>query len=61
MTNAEKFKEVFGLEIDNKGQADPCDIIDYNVCTNSPSCPECLIHNFWKKEYKKIGEEKDEN
>ena len=61
MTNAEKFKEIFGLEIDDTNPADPCDIIDYEVCINSIGCSECILRNFWEKEYKKIGGVADEN
>ena len=49
MTNAEKFKEVFGLEIDDF-PADPCDIVDHNVCVNH-DCYSCPLHNFWTKDW----------
>ena len=50
MTNAEKFKEVFGLEIDDF-PADPCDIVDHNVCVDH-DCYNCPLHNFWTKDWR---------
>lgn len=45
MTNAEKYKEVFGMEVDQ----DMCPTKD---CPNCP-CENCeTASTFWKKEYK---------
>ena len=50
MTNAEKYKEVFGMEVD----PDMCPTKD---CSNCP-CEDCFTNlTFWKKEYKKGGAE----
>ena len=49
MTNAEKFKEVFGLDV--LVENDPCDIIDIPDCEKMSSCRDCLLNNFWEKEY----------
>lgn len=54
MTNAEKFEEVFGIKIDDDYPADPCDIFDHTICTDS-YCEYCLAHNFWKKKYEKAN------
>ena len=51
MTNAEKFKEVFGYDIE-KIADDPCTIIDHNICVNTlEECEDCELYDFWKKEY----------
>ena len=51
MTNAEKYKEVFGFEPNKYGcvakECDSCPLIGTN----------CKTHNWWNKEYK---ENKDE-
>ncbi len=52
MTNKEKFKEVFGIEIDNKMPADPCDIFHHNICMNHECNEKCPARHFWDKEYK---------
>ena len=45
MTNAEKYKEVFGMEVDQ----DMCPTKD---CPNCP-CENCeTASTFWEKEYK---------
>jgi len=54
MTNAEKFKEVFGFEWSD---ADGC---PYDECVDKDgddydSCTEC-IDAFWRSEYKERGE-----
>lgn len=52
MTNAEKFKEVFGYTIDDKFPDDPCTIIDHTICTdNNDECEKCELHDFWNKEF----------
>ena len=61
MTNAEKFEEVFGVKISDMYPADPCDIFDEHICTDSPSCSKCIAYNFWGKRYKKPKEVKNEN
>lgn len=51
MTNAEKFKEVFGYDVDKMAD-DPCDITDHSVCVNhTTGCENCELHDFWNKEY----------
>ena len=51
MTNAEKFKEVFGYDIDSVAD-DACNIIDHNRSVNTVSeCEDCELHDFWNKEY----------
>ena len=49
MTNREKFKEVFGMEI--LGGANLCDIVS---CTECPECneEECNGEEYWDEEYK---------
>lgn len=32
MTNAEKFEKVFGIKIKDTCPADPCEIVDRNIC-----------------------------
>ena len=57
MTNAEKFKEVFGIAIDDFYPVDPCDMVDHNICIEqTKGCNRCPLHNFWKKRYKKSKE-----
>ena len=43
MTNAEKFKEVFGFEINEEV-----------CCTNTKHCPECFLDS-WRHKEKAIG------
>lgn len=50
MTNAEKFKEVFGIAIDETPD-DPCGIFDPSLCKNQ-KCKDCRALNFWEKQYK---------
>ena len=53
MTNAEKFKEVFGYDIDTMAPDDPCNIIDHTICVDSnEECEKCELHDFWNKEFK---------
>lgn len=49
MTNAEKFKEVFGIAID-KTADDPCGIFDCTICVEH-ECENCPAYDFWNKEY----------
>lgn len=54
MTNAEKFKEVFGYDVDTMSPDDPCTIIDHTVCVdNNDDCALCELHNFWNKEFRR--------
>lgn len=56
MTNAEKFKETFGFDLDPMIQ-DECPLPP-SVCKNG--CCNCVFDHFWKKEYKscfRLGEE----
>ena len=49
MTNKEKFKEVFGLEIDDTSD---CGFFD---CTDRRSCEDCPVKDtkdWWNAEYK---------
>lgn len=51
MTNAEKFKEVFGYDVDKMAD-DPCDITDHKICVNhTTGCENCELHDFWNKEF----------
>ena len=54
MTNKEKFKEVFGLEIDDTSD---CGFFD---CTDG-ECKDCLVKDtkdWWNAEYKESTEKK---
>lgn len=51
MTNAEKFKEVFGYEIEALAPDDPCNMVDHDICIDN-ECDTCPLHRFWEKEYK---------
>lgn len=51
MTNREKFKDVFGLEIDEMA-SDLCDIVDHEICRDADSCSSCPVFHFWDKTYK---------
>jgi hypothetical protein len=54
MTNAEKFKEVFGFELNTEPF-----IEDYCIATDDywsetcPTCANCSYGNWWNQEYKK--------
>ena len=58
MTNAEKFKEIFGIEIDRTPD-DPCGIFDGSICMNHV-CEDCPACCFWDKEYMAESEVEDE-
>ncbi len=61
MTNAEKFKEVFGIKIDENVPEDPCAMFDHNICIDH-ECGDCPACHFWEKEYKlPESETKDDN
>ena len=49
MNNTEKFKEVFGLDLDQL-QEIPC-IFDTRYCIKGCSCEGCQLQNFWTREY----------
>lgn len=50
MTNREKFKEVFGVDITRFYRV--CNILDvYEECHQRRSCDDCPFKNFWDKEY----------
>ena len=61
MTNLEKFKEVFGVTIDDRfirsggGKCRIIDFIDSNkeekACAKYATCYECPLFKFWEKEY----------
>ena len=46
MTNAEKFKEVFGFELNENDSG--CDGFK---CTYIGHCQDCPNYGFWDKEY----------
>jgi len=50
MTNAEKFKEVFGIEIEENVPEDPCAMFDHHICMDH-ECEDCPACHFWEKEY----------
>ena len=58
MTNAEKFKEVFGIEIDETPD-DPCGIFDHSICVDH-ECEDCPACCFWNKEYRVESENKND-
>lgn len=51
-TNADKFKEVFGVNINHSSSK--CRGID---CAEIESCDECKYKGFWEQEYKAPQEE----
>ena len=55
MTNAEKFKEVFGIKPDT----DRC-IIPYLVCREADHCNSCPFDNWWHRPYLPCFELKEE-
>ena len=55
MTNAEKFKEVFGIKIDEY-PGTLCDIADHSYCIDASDCHHCKLFNFWKRKYRKTKE-----
>ena len=54
MTNAEKFKEVFGIELDLESMDELnicfCDMIDHEFCADL-NCNKCPVEDFWRKKY----------
>ena len=54
MTNAEKFEEVFGIELDlitmDEMNISICDMICHDFCANF-SCNRCPVEDFWRQEY----------
>ena len=50
MTNAEKFKEVFGYEV--RECSEMCNIVSSNICDEYEDCEKCPIKNFWINEFK---------
>ena len=57
MTNREKFKEVYGFELDGN----PC-VAPQSIC-NEQTCERCPFWGWWDKEYKacfRYEEEKEE-
>lgn len=57
MTNREKFKEVYGFELDGN----PC-VAPQSIC-NEQTCERCPFRGWWDKEYKacfRYEEEKEE-
>lgn len=53
MTNAEKFKEIFGFEPDKKACVAPEKICDQY-------CPDCVFNDWWDHEYLPCFKMKDE-
>ena len=65
MTNAEKFKEVFGIPMDDELEitGSICTIID---CSQFESCSQCPIdkeglvdYDFWEREYEIKNEDRE--
>ena len=53
MTNAEKFKEVFGFNPDVKACVMPHTVCTYaNENSEISSCAKCDLRNWFSKEYK---------
>lgn len=52
-TNADKFKEVFGLE-PNKGKCPFFGSVE--ECSKHSICCDCELNNFWSEEYKEPKE-----
>lgn len=50
-TNADKFKEVFGVELDEVEIAEATNACILK-CGETKYCEECVKYNFWNKEYK---------
>jgi len=49
MTNAEKFKEVFGFT----PRTENCpDLSPNKVCQQQTTCEDCAFNHWWEKEYK---------
>ena len=59
MTNLEKFKDVFGFELDVENGGS-CPVLP-EVCENLPfDCPECPFSGWWDKEYKECFKLRDD-
>ena len=54
MTNAEKFKEVFGFQ---PSPGDGCSLVDYETCKKHPDCEGCRADKFWDRRYEENGEQ----
>lgn len=54
-TNADKFKEVFGVELDVEEIAEATNGCILK-CGEIKYCEECVKYNFWNKEYKEPSE-----
>lgn len=54
MTNAEKFKEVFGTDLGPKPEEAPC-IFDIRKCIPGNTCEGCPYEHFWVKEYEEVN------
>lgn len=50
-TNADKFKEVFGIELKETHIKTYCPFAELR-CTRKEPCEKCEHYNFWQKEYK---------
>ena len=48
-TNAEKFKELFGVEA---GCLSKCPLYGSELCEKNKICIECIYDEFWEQEYK---------
>lgn len=55
MTNAEKFKEVFGIEIAVDNSRNICQFMDRDLCSTI-SCQDCPAFQFWLREYEENKE-----
>lgn len=55
MTNAEKFEEVFGMNIDNFEKDHSlriCNLVDRRKICTGHRCNNCRLKNFWNKLYR---------
>ena len=51
MTNAEKFKEIFGMQIDDVYPDSICGCIDHKICIAHICDDKCPAFHFWEREY----------
>ena len=53
MTNAEKFKEIFGFDVDTDGEINLCIGIKCYKCPFFNGCNVWACKGFWNEEYQK--------
>ena len=56
MTNREKFKEVFGFNLD---YSDDYYILPIKICDKYDNCEKCPYTNWFNQEYKEINKEEN--